>query len=175
MFTEGERQEALLSLKDKLVDAKEAIIVDNYFFSISSQKKEQYCNELKSIFPKNIDLLIFSKQEDKYIIEKLLEKNVKVDVITNTEDIHDRLLIVDMEKYYLIGSSFNGIGLKLCFIYELKNSKNKQRVIEYLGKKIPKGKKYHATKSCRSLSKSKNIKVVKISDVGGRGPCKICY
>ncbi|MGL4874468.1 MAG: hypothetical protein ACRCZO_14550 [Cetobacterium sp.] len=39
----------------------------------------------------------------------------------------------------------------------------------------PKGKKYHATKSCRSLSKSKNIKAVKISDVGGRGPCKICY
>lgn len=39
----------------------------------------------------------------------------------------------------------------------------------------PKGKKYHVTKSCRSLSKSKNIKVVKISDVGGRGPCKICY
>lgn len=141
MFTEGEREEALLSLKDKLVDAKVAIIVDNYFFSISSQKKEQYCNELKSIFPKNIELLIFSKQEDKYIIRKLLEKNIKVDVITNTEDIHDRLLIVDMEKYYLIGSSFNGLGLKLCFIYELKNSKNKQRVIEYLGKKIPKGKK----------------------------------
>lgn len=39
----------------------------------------------------------------------------------------------------------------------------------------PKGKKYHATKSCRSLSKSKNIKAVKISDVGGRGSCKICY
>ena len=38
-----------------------------------------------------------------------------------------------------------------------------------------KGKKYHASKSCRSLSKSKNIKAVKISDVGGRGPCKICY
>lgn len=39
----------------------------------------------------------------------------------------------------------------------------------------PKGKRYHATKSCRSLSKSKNIKAVKISDVGGRGSCKICY
>ena len=39
----------------------------------------------------------------------------------------------------------------------------------------PKGKKYHSTKSCRSLSKSKNIKAVKISNVGGRGPCKICY
>ena len=39
----------------------------------------------------------------------------------------------------------------------------------------PKGKKYHASKFCRSLSKSKNIKAVKISDVGGCGPCKICY
>lgn len=39
----------------------------------------------------------------------------------------------------------------------------------------PKGKKYHATKFCRSLSKSKNIKAIKIPDVGSRGPCKICY
>lgn len=39
----------------------------------------------------------------------------------------------------------------------------------------PKGKKYHVTKSCRSLNKSKNIKGIKISDVGGRGPCKVCY
>lgn len=39
----------------------------------------------------------------------------------------------------------------------------------------PKGKKYHASKSCRSLSKSKNIKAIKISDIRGRGPCKICY
>lgn len=38
----------------------------------------------------------------------------------------------------------------------------------------PKGKKYHATKSCKNLSKSKNIKAVKISDVGGHEPCKIC-
>lgn len=28
-----------------------------------------------------------------------------------------------------------------------------------------KGKKYHASKSCRSLSKSKNIKAMKISEV----------
>lgn len=39
----------------------------------------------------------------------------------------------------------------------------------------PKGKKDHSTKSCRSLSKSKNIKAVKILDVGDHGSCKICY
>lgn len=39
----------------------------------------------------------------------------------------------------------------------------------------PKGKKYHSTQNCRSLSRSKNIKAVDISAVGGRTPCKICY
>lgn len=39
----------------------------------------------------------------------------------------------------------------------------------------PKGKKYHETKSCRSLKRSKVIKAIKKSEVGGRGACKICY
>lgn len=39
----------------------------------------------------------------------------------------------------------------------------------------PKGKKYHSTKSCRTLSKSKQVLEIDISKVGGRQPCKICY
>lgn len=39
----------------------------------------------------------------------------------------------------------------------------------------PKGKKYHSTKSCRTLSKSKQIIEIDISKVGGRQPCKVCY
>lgn len=39
----------------------------------------------------------------------------------------------------------------------------------------PNGKRYHATDSCRSLRRSKIINKVKITNVGGRTPCKICY
>lgn len=39
----------------------------------------------------------------------------------------------------------------------------------------PRGKKYHSTKNCRTLSRSKNIMEVDISEVGSRTPCKVCY
>lgn len=39
----------------------------------------------------------------------------------------------------------------------------------------PTGKKYHSTKSCRSLSRSKKIMTVSIDKVGNRQPCKICF
>ena len=39
----------------------------------------------------------------------------------------------------------------------------------------PKGKKYHSTRNCRTLSRSKNIIPIDISEVGGRTPCKVCY
>lgn len=39
----------------------------------------------------------------------------------------------------------------------------------------PKGKKYHSTKSCRTLKRSKVIKAISISKVGSRKPCKVCY
>jgi len=39
----------------------------------------------------------------------------------------------------------------------------------------PKGKKYHSTKSCRTLARSKRIIEIDISEVFGRQPCKICF
>lgn len=38
----------------------------------------------------------------------------------------------------------------------------------------PKGKKYHSTKSCKTLVRSKRIIEIDISKVGGRQPCKVC-
>lgn len=39
----------------------------------------------------------------------------------------------------------------------------------------PKGKKYHSTRSCKTLSRSRNIIEIDISEVGNRQPCKVCY
>ncbi|MFV0579301.1 MAG: hypothetical protein ACK5NU_11675 [Fusobacterium ulcerans] len=39
----------------------------------------------------------------------------------------------------------------------------------------PKGKKYHSTKNCRTLARSKVIKEIKLSETGRRQPCKVCY
>ena len=38
----------------------------------------------------------------------------------------------------------------------------------------PKGKKYHSTRSCRTLSRSKKILEISIKNVGGRKACKVC-
>ncbi|MGF6906203.1 hypothetical protein [Fusobacterium sp. PH5-44] len=39
----------------------------------------------------------------------------------------------------------------------------------------PNGKKYHSTKNCRTLARSKVINSINISKVAGRGPCKVCH
>ena len=39
----------------------------------------------------------------------------------------------------------------------------------------PKGKKYHSTRNCRTLARSKKIIEIDISQVFGRQPCKVCY
>lgn len=39
----------------------------------------------------------------------------------------------------------------------------------------PKGKKYHSTRNCPSLSRSKTILEINISEVGFREPCKRCH
>ena len=39
----------------------------------------------------------------------------------------------------------------------------------------PKGKKYHSTKSCRTLARSKRIIEIDISEVFSRQPCKVCF
>lgn len=39
----------------------------------------------------------------------------------------------------------------------------------------PKGKKYHSTRSCPSLSRSKTILEIDVSKVGFRKPCKRCF
>lgn len=39
----------------------------------------------------------------------------------------------------------------------------------------PKGKKYHSTRSCKTLAKSKKVIEINIKNVGNRQPCKVCY
>lgn len=39
----------------------------------------------------------------------------------------------------------------------------------------PNGKKYHRTKSCSTLARSKVINSINISKDAGRGPCKVCH
>lgn len=39
----------------------------------------------------------------------------------------------------------------------------------------PKGKKYHSTRNCRTLARSKKVIEIDINQVFGRQPCKVCY
>ena len=39
---------------------------------------------------------------------------------------------------------------------------------------VPNGEKYHTTKNCRTLARSKDIRSGTISQAGGRDLCKVC-
>lgn len=39
----------------------------------------------------------------------------------------------------------------------------------------PKGKKYHSTRSCKTLARSKKVIEIDINQVFNRQPCKVCY
>ncbi|MGL6065005.1 MAG: hypothetical protein ACRC0S_07975 [Fusobacteriaceae bacterium] len=38
----------------------------------------------------------------------------------------------------------------------------------------PKGKKYHSSRECRTIKRSKSVQEVNIKNVGGRKACGVC-
>lgn len=50
-----------------------------------------------------------------------------------------------------------------------KNERNYSKVFV-----TSKGKKYHISRGCKTLARSKNIFEIDISKVGSRGACKVC-
>jgi len=117
------RDEAVLSLSRRVIDARTLIICDPYILNCKETETENYLTNLGTIFPPSLKstLLIFDPNKFKAaMLSKLLEyfpdKNIKAQ---KCDDIHDRVWIINGNSAFTTGTSLNSIGYKLSFIQDL--------------------------------------------------------
>lgn len=154
MYTEVDRDKVMEYLSAEMNGGKRLIIVDPYFLrKIEKQEIEDYIKEIERVVMGFQEILIFThkyyyngKKEFKELKEKEQQENEekiinhlslnrKIEVI-KTYKLHDRLWIKDGKDYYIVGSSFNGIGFSFGFIYRLQERKTYIGIKNYLRKKI---------------------------------------
>lgn len=168
MYTEFEREKVVEYLAEKMNQGRKLIIVDPYFLcKMKKQRIEEYIQELKRVINGYKEVLIFThthrdeekneehKRNEERIIN-FLNKDRYVKII-KTSRLHDRLWIKDGKDYYVVGSSFNGIGFSFGFIYQLVESKTYRRIEEYLEKKIMNNTNLSKKEKKESINFMKNI------------------
>lgn len=170
MYTEFDREEVVEYLSDKMRGGRSLIVVDPYFLcKRGNQRIEEYTQELNRIINDYEEVLIFThthtnrdkeknekhKRNEERIIN-FLNKDRYVKII-KTSRLHDRLWIKDGKDYYVVGSSFNGIGFSFGFIYQLVESKTYRRIEEYLEKKIMNNTKLSKKEKNESINFMKSI------------------
>jgi hypothetical protein len=125
----------LTSQIDSLNPLSEIIIIDPFFFSVTSAELIGYLKTLKDILGTSIPEISrirfitkpnYDKNVKIAITEMLVMLNPNLQVITSTtKEFHDRIWIIDRNKAMFIGTSLNGIGKK----YALTDYVNSQDVI----------------------------------------------
>jgi hypothetical protein len=124
VVAEGEPNIGRKMILRRIVNAKELIICDPYYFYYYSIDELKYIEDLISTIPKKYlqTLVIFCKRPKSSTIirnfKKSLDPKVKLQVY-EVNDIHDRVWIKDSSKSYIVGTSFGGIGKKVTFILNL--------------------------------------------------------
>ncbi len=128
------RKKGINHIKEKLEGAKSIIICDPYFFPVKEKKCEDYVKEFIGVLPCSVkEITVYCQKNSKTLknnlcynaIKGALEKKSKSKIIKltieKTEDIHDRVWIVDelCDKGFVVGGSFNGLGNKVMFILDL--------------------------------------------------------
>lgn len=153
MYTELNRERVIEHLKENMRGGKSLIVVDPYFLCKGKKQNiEEYIEELDKVIGEFSKILIFThtkkfgkdqeikKEEHKEDEEKIinfLNRNREVKIV-KTSKLHDRLWIKDGVDYYIVGSSFNGIGLSFGFIFKFVEASIYEEIKEYLQKKIEK-------------------------------------
>ncbi|RFP62251.1 MAG: hypothetical protein BJG00_003790 [Limnothrix sp. CACIAM 69d] len=137
----GAREEAILDLRGMLSGAKHLTICDPYFLQSNNKiSKEDYVAEIGSVIPstvKNIELYVKLRKRDAVVadgISKICrDRGIRLDC-RKTDELHDRVWIVDSSRAFVVGASFNGLGNKCAFILELpeEDRRNFMREISLL-------------------------------------------
>lgn len=123
------RNTGLKEIRDFTKDTKELIIIDPYIFGGTTDKASTYIEEFKRcsrIDNQSINKIhiIYSSRHGnttaiKNGIKKLARDNNCILTSYDSDKIHDRIWIKDKTEAIVVGTSFGGIGNRLCFILDL--------------------------------------------------------
>jgi hypothetical protein len=120
------RTEAIDYLRSGFSGAKQLVICDPYFLLSNSKiSKEDYLAGVDFVIPKTvktIELYVKPRKRDADVatgFTKLCQsRGIKL-TCRKTDELHDRVWIVDSTRAFVVGASFNGLGNKCAFILEL--------------------------------------------------------
>jgi len=120
------RTEAIDYMQSGFSGAKQLVICDPYFLlSNSKSSKADYLVGIDSVIPKtvkSIELYVKPRKRDAEVaagFTKLCQdRGIKL-TCRKTDELHDRVWIVDSTRAFVVGASFNGLGNKCAFILEL--------------------------------------------------------
>jgi len=123
------KKEGIKEIRDFTSDAKKIIIIDPYIYGGDTEKTDIYLEHFKKASRiQNLERLHIIYGE-KYGNTKKIRDGIK-DLARenrcnfteiNTELIHDRIWIKNGEQAIVVGTSFGGLGNRVCFILELPN------------------------------------------------------
>ncbi len=120
------RTTAIDYLRECFSGAKQLVICDPYFLlSNNKNSKADYLAGIDAVIPKtvkSIELYVKPKKRDAEVaagFNKLCkDRDIKL-TCRKTDELHDRVWIVDSVRAFVVGASFNGLGNKCAFILEL--------------------------------------------------------
>lgn len=120
------RTEAIDYMRNGFSRAKQLVICDPYFLlSNNKHSKADYLAGIDDVIPKTvktIELYVKPRKRDAEVADgftKLCQdRGIKL-TCRKTDELHDRVWIVDSTRAFVVGASFNGLGNKCAFILEL--------------------------------------------------------
>lgn len=130
------RAEAVDYLRTGFSGARQLVICDPYFLlSNSKTSKADYLSGIDAVIPqtaKSVELYVKPRTRDAVVaagFNKLCkDRGIKL-ICRTTDELHDRVWIVDSTRAFVVGASFNGLGNKCTFILELPE-KDRQNFIK---------------------------------------------
>ena len=132
------RKEAIDYLRDGFSGAKQLVICDPYFLLSNKNSKTEYLAGIDAVIPKTvkaIELYVKPRKRDAVVaadFTKLChDRGIKL-TCRKTEELHDRVWIVDSTRAFVVGASFNGLGNKFAFVLELPEQ-DRQKFIKEVG------------------------------------------
>lgn len=134
---EAARTDAIDYMNDGFSGAKQLVICDPYFLlSNTKNSKADYLAGIDDVIPKTvktIDLYVKPKKRDTEVADgftKLCQdRGIKL-TCRKTDELHDRVWIVDSTRAFVVGASFNGLGNKCAFILELPEEDRRKFIRE---------------------------------------------
>lgn len=123
------RNTGLQEIRDFTSNCQELIIIDPYIFGGEAKNASTYIEEFKRCSRidnkklTNVHIIYSSKHGNtraiKNGIKKLASDNNCTLTSYHSDKIHDRIWIKDKSEAIVVGTSFGGIGNRLCFILKL--------------------------------------------------------